>query len=194
MSAKLIAIPEKNEDNEDCHNCTVLEENIKTITERIHILERFVFWGKLKDFVFDSLSHKDAFVQIGLIDGKKFQIPVNIKTTVKELKVLIKEQEDIDVDRGRLIFNNTIMPFYRTLLGLGIPSRGVVHLAMNSDKNYYPPLEELTADHRKEIMEDEYLFNEHSLKRNQDYHAHMKKKHEDYLTKKKAYFDSLQEN
>ena len=113
---------------------------------------------------------------------------------IKSLKDNIKEQEGIDTDRARLVFNGKTLEWNRTLLGLGIPSRGIIHLAMFPNKNAYPPFEELTPDQREKTMQDQYLLNEHMLKRDPKYHTHMKKKYDDYQSKKKAYFDSLQEN
>jgi len=194
MSAKLTPIPEKDENSEGCNDCAILEEKIKTLTSRVYFLERLVFWGKMKDFIFDSLNQKGAFVQIKLIDGKGFHVPVNVHTSVKSLKDNIKEQEGIDTDRARLVFNGKTLEWNRTLLGLGIPSRGIIHLAMFPNKNAYPPFEELTPYKREKTMQDQYLLNEHMLKRDPKYHTHMKKKYDDYQSKRKAYFDSLQEN
>ena len=187
MNRRLGPIPETNEDIETCDHCPVLEEEVVALKKRIHFLEKIIFYGKYNDFIYDSLNASIALVNIISITGQRYTIRVNVRTTVYRLKKSIEVQHGFEWHRITLIFNGQKTENHRSLLGLSIPADASLHMVVTQDPFHFPPFDALTKHQRKEVAKDEYLYREHSLKRNQHFKNDLSNRKRQYIQEKKTH-------
>ncbi len=172
--------------------CSNHEEIIAELTKRNEFLTKLVFWGKMTDYVFDSLSAEGAKIYMMNLQGKKQEIFVTKHTTIRDIKRMMEEFHAVPWHRNRILQNCQELENHRTLLGLGIPANAVLQYSVHPNTKLYPPLEESTKKQREEIAHDKFIMNEHILKRDRQFQECLREKRVNYHLSKKGHSNFLQ--
>ena len=172
-----------------CVDYEILEEKYNTLKL---LFEKIILKGGFKDYVFDSLGKKNAHVIVQTLIAKKIYIPVNQRTTILDIKKYLDKNEQKPWFRCHLISGDKKLENHRTLLGLNIPNKAVLYLAMDMDAITFPPFEYLSVCQRQEIIKDKFIYDEHNLKRNVEYQTYNKKQKKEYNDARKLHIDAIE--
>ena len=137
------------------NRCSLEEENKK--------FREILYKGKFDSWVFETLYNGGEIEVCGL-DGECFDINVNHKTTISDVKKKLRELIRIpDEIKFRLCFGGSrgsaILEDHRTLFHYRIPSEATIHMIMESKKETHKIISQNMST-EKEIFDDEY-YNEY---------------------------------
>jgi len=177
---------------EDCEECLVQNEIIDDLKKQNEFLKKLVYWGHMDNYVFDSLNKTGAIIYMMGILGDKIEVSVSKYTTIRNIKSIMETKYNIPWHRNTIIQNCQKLENHRSLLGLGIPANAVLQYSVHPNTTLYPPFEELTQKHRKEIIQDKFILDEHALRCNSTYHTYLHKRRSKYNLDKADHVNHVQ--
>ena len=143
--------------------CSKMVSNRTSLEEENKKFREILYKGKFDSWVFETLYNGGEIEVCGL-DGLCYDINVNHKTTISDVKKKLRELIRIpDELKFRLCFGGSrgsaILEDHRTLFHYRIPSEATIHMIMESKKERHKIISQNMST-EKEIFDDEY-YNEY---------------------------------
>ncbi len=82
----------------------------------------YLIMGEEAEAAVDASSSRSVTVHVRCSNGNKFSLPVDLTSTVRDLKVLLVERSEIPADQQRLIYKGRVLKDDSTLESYGVLS------------------------------------------------------------------------